>query len=264
MPLASPQTLDRWRRKAPQLILVAIAVVLVAYFVFEVLEDVVIGGAPWTSGPLIGAIVSFMRDATATMKSWGYGGVFLLMLLESSSLPIPSEVVLPFAGYLVSSGALNFWVAVAVATVAGLAGSMVDYYIGLKGVHVLAQHKILGIAFLTQRQLEIAARWFSRYGAVMVFLSRLVPGFRTLMSFPAGAVRMPLAKFVVFTTAGCLVWNAVLIYVGVVLGENWRRVAGVSHYLIVGVVAGFVVVFVWYLLWRRRRIRRSKSQGYVS
>jgi membrane protein DedA with SNARE-associated domain len=264
MPLASAQTRGWLRRKAPQLILVVILVALAAYFAFEILEDFFIEGAPLTSGPLIGAIVAFTHDVTASVKSLGYLGVFLLMLLESSSLPIPSEMVLPFAGYLVSTGHLNFWVTVVVSTVAGLAGSMVDYYIGLKGVHILAEHKILGRVFFNKNQLEIAARWFGRYGSIMVLLSRLVPGLRTLVSFPAGAVRMPIAKFLAFTAVGCFVWNGILIYVGVFLGENWRRVAGVSHYLVILVVAVLAVMFVGYLLWRRRRIKRSKTQSLAA
>ena len=88
------------------------------------------------------------------------------MLLESSSLPIPSEVVLPFAGYLVSMGQLNLWITVIVATIAGIAGSLVDYYIGLKGVQSLTQHRVLGRVLFSANQLEIAARWFNKHGAL--------------------------------------------------------------------------------------------------
>lgn len=107
-----------WLRKnAPQLIVAAIIIVVAVYLLFELLV---------TSGPLINAI----KDVTATVKSWGYTGIFLLMLLEASSLPIPSEAVLPFAGYLVSIGHLNLWATITVATIAGVAGSLIDYYIG--------------------------------------------------------------------------------------------------------------------------------------
>lgn len=93
----SHRSLEQLRRKAPQLIVVAIVIVIAVYVLFEVLEDIFIEGAPVTSGPLISIIISLTRDATATVSSWGYSGIFMLMLLESSSLPIPSEVVLPFA-----------------------------------------------------------------------------------------------------------------------------------------------------------------------
>lgn len=224
------------------------------YVLFEILEDVFIEGAPMTSGPLISAIISLTHNVKDTVQSWGYAGIFVLMLLESSSLPIPSEVVLPFAGYLASSGLLNFWIAVTIATVAGIVGSLVDYYIGLKGVQSLAKHKILGRVLLSQTQLEIAASWFSRHGASMVFLSRLLPGFRTIVSFPAGAVRMKLLKFIAFTAAGCIFWNVILIYVGWYLGNNWDEVAGISRYLILASVVG-ALVLVAYILIRRKRIK---------
>jgi membrane protein DedA with SNARE-associated domain len=253
MPLVLHRSLEQLRRKAPQLIVAAIAIVIAVYVLFEILEDIFIEGAPVTSGPLISAIISFTRNVTATVQAWGYPGIFMLMLLESSSLPIPSEVILPFAGYLVSIGRLNLWITVIVATIAGIAGSLVDYYIGLKGVQSLTQHRVLGRVLFSTSQLEIAARWFNRHGAFMVFLGRLIPGFRTVVSFPAGAVRMSLAKFVAFTTAGCLLWNIVLIYVGWYLGSNWTEVAGVLRYLILAAVAAVVLVIVVYLIKRKRR-----------
>jgi membrane protein DedA with SNARE-associated domain len=229
---------------------------------FEILEDVFIEGAPMTSGPLISAVISLTHNVKDTVQSWGYSGVFVLMLLESSSVPIPSEVILPFAGYLVSKGILNVWITIAVATLAGIAGSLVDYYIGLRGVQSLAKHKILGRVILSQKQLEIAASWFNKHGASMVFFSRLIPGFRTVVSFPAGAVRMKLPKFIVFTTAGCIVWNVVLIYVGWYLGKNWAEVAGISRYLILASVL-VVLVLVAFLLIRRKRIRSEASKHRI-
>jgi len=249
----SHRSLEQLRRKAPQLIVAAIAIVIAVYVLFEILEDIFIEGAPVTTGPLISAILSLTHGATATVRSWGYSGIFTLMLLESSSLPIPSEVVLPFAGYLVSMGQLNLWVTVVVATIAGIAGSLVDYYIGLKGVQSLTQHRVLGRVFFSTDQLEVAARWFNHHGAFMVFLGRLIPGFRTVVSFPAGAVRMSLAKFVAFTTAGCLLWNIILIYFGWYLGSNWTEVAGVLRYLILAAVVAVVLVVVVYLIKRKRR-----------
>jgi membrane protein DedA with SNARE-associated domain len=179
------------------------------------------------------------------------------MLLESSSLPIPSEVILPFAGYLVSKGQLDFFAALATATLAGVCGSLVDYYIGLKGTNALLEHKLLGRAFFSRSQLETVARGFNRYGGRIVLFSRLVPGFRTLVSFPAGAVKMKLPKFIALTTVGCLIWNTALIYVGVFLGSNWKIVAGYLHYVIIAAVVAVVAVGVWYYLRRRQRRKRA-------
>jgi membrane protein DedA with SNARE-associated domain len=255
--LGSHPSIEKLRRKAPQLIVVAIALILIAYVAFEILEDVLIEGAPITSDPWISAIISFTKDVTATVSSWGYPGIFGLMLLESSSLPVPSEVVLPFAGYLVSIGQLNFGLTVLVATVAAIAGSLIDYFIGLKGFQVLAEHKVLGRVIFSTAQLETAGRWFKKYGSFMIFIARLIPGLRTIISFPAGAARMPLPKFAAFTTAGCLLWNGVLIYVGYYLGSNWREVAAVSQYIIVGVIATFAVLIAVYLVVRRRKREKN-------
>ncbi len=106
MPLGLQSKSRENRKKAPQLIVAAIAIAIIVYFLFDILEDVFIEGAPITSGPLISGIISLTHNVTYTVQSWGYIGIFVLMLLESSSLPIPSEVILPFAGYLVSQGAL--------------------------------------------------------------------------------------------------------------------------------------------------------------
>jgi membrane protein DedA with SNARE-associated domain len=252
------------KKKAPQLIVIAIALALIVYVLFEVLEDVLLEGAPITSGPLIGGIVHFLGNVTTTVSSMGYGGIFGLMLLESSSLPIPSEVILPFAGYLISTGAhgLSFTLTVIVATAAAITGSLIDYYIGLKGIQALTKYRILGRAIFNETQIKVAAGWFTKYGALMVFLGRLVPGFRTIISFPAGAVKMPLAKFLVYTVAGCVIWNTLLIYVGYYLGSNWQEVADVSHYLIIGTVAALIASAIVYLILRRNR--RKKWQKAAS
>jgi membrane protein DedA with SNARE-associated domain len=222
------------------------------------LDDVVIKGAPVTSEPIISLILSISRGVTSTVQAWGYSGIFGLMLLESSSLPIPSEVILPFAGYLTVSGQLDFWIILAAATVAGILGSLVDYYIGLKGVQSLIKHKVWGKVLLSAAQLEVAEKWFNKHGSLMVFISRLIPGFRTTFSFPAGAVQMPLRKFIAFTTAGCLLWNVILVYLGWYLGENWTLVAGVSRYLILVAVAVVVIVIVVYLFVRQKKNARKK------
>jgi membrane protein DedA with SNARE-associated domain len=181
------------------------------------------------------------------------------MLLETSSLPIPSEVILPFAGYLSYMGQFNFWLVVAVATVAGIFGSLIDYYIGLKAVQALVRNKVLGKVILSTAQLELAERWFERYGILIIFVSRLIPGFRTTFSFPAGAAKMPLKKFLAFTTAGCLLWNIILVYLGWYLGKNWTAVAGISRYLIVVSVAAAPVIIVVYLIVRKRKMAEQKG-----
>jgi membrane protein DedA with SNARE-associated domain len=244
--LVSQTTRQTLKKKAPQIIAVAIAIVLVAYVVFELLADSFIRGEP----------ISF----THTVASWGYPGIFGLMILEASSLPIPSEIVLPFAGYLVSLGHMDFYLTLIVATAAAVAGSLIDYFIGLKGVEVLTKYRLLGRSVFSENQLKVAGNYFTRYGSIMVLVGRLIPVVRTLISFPAGAVKMPLAKFVAYTVAGCLLWNSILLSVGFYLGSKWGEVANVSHYLVIAVAAIAVGLFVAFLVWRRNKNRRAKAQ----
>jgi membrane protein DedA with SNARE-associated domain len=255
MPLTPRQSLQRLRRKAPQLLILAIITVLVLIVLLGTLEDTLIEGGPFTGTPLdllLRALVTLTQNATSTVSSWGYAGIFLLMLLEASSLPVPSEVILPFAGYLVSLGQFNVWITILISTLAGMMGSLVDYYIGMKGMNLLAQRRVLDRVFFSRARLETVEKWFDKYGSLVVFLGRMIPGFRTLVSFPAGAVKMPLRKFTAYTACGCLVWDAFLIYIGIYVGVNWREVAGVSHYLILGVVAAILVVIAVLLIKRKR------------
>jgi membrane protein DedA with SNARE-associated domain len=235
------------KKKAPIIITLAIAIVLCAYVALEIYADTVVRGQPF----------SF----TKTVSSWGYGGVFGLMILEASSLPIPSEIILPFAGYLVSLGHLDFLLTLIVATAAAIAGSLIDYYIGLKGVEMLTKYRLLGRSICSEHQLRVAANYFTRYGSIMVFVGRLIPVVRTLISFPAGAVKMPIAKFVAYTVAGCVIWNTILLYVGYYLGSKWREVADVSHYIVIAVAAVAVALFVAFLIWRRKCKRAQTQTG---
>ncbi len=263
-----PKSFPALRKKAPQIIAVGLIVGLAVYVGFELLEDVLIEGQSITSGPLISAIINFTKDVTGTISSWGYMGVFGLMVMESSSLPIPSEVVLPFAGAVISGAipstvVLDFWLTVLVATAAAIVGSLIDYYIGLKGIEALSKKRILGRVIFSIDQLAVAGRWFQKYGSLAVFVARFVPGLRTLISFPAGAAKMPLAKFVVFTTAGCLLWNAVLVYIGFYLGLNWHEVASFSEYILVGVIAASAVLLVGYFIVRNKR-RKARLANHKS
>jgi membrane protein DedA with SNARE-associated domain len=246
------------RRKAPQIITAAIILIIVVYVSFEFLEDIFVEDSSLTSGPFVSTIISFTSNIKNTVSLWGYPGIFGLMILESSSLPIPSEVVLPFSGYLVFKGQLNLWMTIIIATVAAIIGSLIDYYIGLKGIEALSKRKVLGRVLFSMDQLAFADKWFSKYGSLTIFLARLIPGIRTLISFPAGAAKMPLTKFLIYTTAGCILWNSLLIYVGYYLGVNWTEVASVSHYILVAVIVAFVLVISGYFIWRNKRRKSSK------
>ncbi|MCL5877113.1 MAG: DedA family protein [Candidatus Bathyarchaeota archaeon] len=251
--MVSTQRLGWLKKKAPLLIFVAIALGLCGYVLFILLTDTLVKGVPITSSPMISAIINFTHDVTRTISSLGYGGLFGLMVLEASSLPIPSEIILPFAGYLVYKGEFVFWLAVAVTTVAAVIGALIEYYIGLKGIQVLTKYRILGRYMVSERQIKVAADWFNKYGVAMVFLGRMVPVIRTLISFPAGAVRMPLIRFVIYTGAGSLIWNTLLIYGGYYLGSKYSQIADVSDYPILIIATALILAGAVFLVRQHSR-----------
>lgn len=191
------------------------------------------------------------------MSSLGYVSLFALMTLESASLPIPSEVVLPFAGYLVYLGVMNLWAALAVSTAAALAGALIDYYLALFFGSVVVE-KFLTLLKVDHGSLETAERWFKQRGSWTVFGARFLPLIRSVISLPAGLLRMPVWSFVLFTGFGCLLWNAFLIYAGYAAGALWQNVVGSSFALLVNVVLGGLVAvsaayLVYYGYMRNRR-----------
>ena len=172
------------------------------------------------------------------------------MLLEAAAFPIPSEIVLPFAGYLVSKGALSFWPTVVITTIAALIGSFFDYYVGLRLGSLLDPEKV---RFVNAEHLRRADDWFKKYGSIAVALLRLVPAARVLISFPAGAYRMNKVKFAGYTLAGCLPWNFILIYLGWLFGSSWDSVVGLFQYVNVLAYAGLILLSVWILFKVKRR-----------
>lgn len=159
------------------------------------------------------------------IESTSYLGIFILMGLESALIPIPSEITMPFSGFLASKGELSFWGIVIVGTVANLAGSLLAYYIGF----ILEETILLGLIrkygkfiLLSEHEYHKAEHWFRKYGDKIIFITRLLPGIRTVISLPAGMFEMDIKKFVIYTTLGCLIWSIFLTYVGYVLGENWN------------------------------------------
>jgi membrane protein DedA with SNARE-associated domain len=145
-------------------------------------------------------------------------------------------------------------VVVSLSTAAGTLGALVDYYLGLMISRNRALGSIRRVAFIDERFLRVVDRWFRLHSSSTVFISRMVPGARTLASFPAGATRMPIRKFVIFTASGCLIWSVLLTYVGVFLGRNWGTMVQFSGYLsiITAALAG-IALLGWFLIKRGRR-----------
>jgi membrane protein DedA with SNARE-associated domain len=175
---------------------------------------------------------------SGVIQSFGYAGLAFLMLAENLFPPIPSEVILPLTGFLVEQGDLTFFPALTFATAGSLAGALVLYALGRWGGRgVILRYG--GVLRLKEAELDRADRWFDRYGGLVVLFGRMVPGVRSLVSIPAGLSEMPLGRFVLLTVLGSGVWNTLLIGVGLLLGENWSRVASV-----VGSVSNVVLVLL--------------------
>jgi len=186
----------------------------------------------------------------------GYLGIFVAMTMESAALPIPSEIVMPFAGYVAFQGHLDFWAIVIAGTLGNLVGSILLYYIGLKGGRPVLM-KYGKYILVSEREIKIAEEWFRKFGSKVIFFSRMLPVVRTFVSLPAGAAKMGIKKFSFYTLIGSLPWNITLTYVGFVLGENWQQIEGAFRafdLVIMGVVA-VVLAYIVYALFKKKSKR---------
>lgn len=192
---------------------------------------------------------------TQFISSIGYFGVFFLMVLESAVMPVPSEVVMPFAGYLGFTKVFNLWYVVLAGTVGNLIGSLIAYYAGLylgRGF-ILRYGKYI---LLKKEHLLLTEKWFKKYGDKIIFFSRMMPVVRTIISLPAGIGRMNLTKFIIYTFVGSVPWNFALTYMGYWLGKRWELILSYSRILDIIVGVGIVFLIVWYS-WSHRKNRNK-------
>lgn len=166
---------------------------------------------------ILGAITSYIVSG---ISFFGYWGVGFFMALESACLPVPSEIIMPFAGYLVWAGRFSFWPVVAWGVMGNLAGSVLAYAAGYYGGRPFIE-KYGKYILLSRHDLDMADKWFAKHGDPSIFFSRLLPVIRTFISLPAGIARMPFKKFCFYTAAGSLPWSVLLAWAGLVLGRNW-------------------------------------------
>lgn len=197
---------------------------------------------------ILGALSAFI---VATIATLGYSGVILMMAIESACIPLPSEVIMPFAGYLVSTGRFNLQLVAIAGAVGCLLGSYVAYYVGASGGRwfLLRYGRWVLIA---PHEIEIADRFFDRWGAPAVFFSRMLPVVRTFIAFPAGVARMRLLPFTIYTLAGSYPWCLALAYLGMELGENWHTLGPYFHRFD-GIIAVLLVIGAGFVLYNRIR-----------
>jgi membrane protein DedA with SNARE-associated domain len=196
---------------------------------------------------------------TEIINSFGYGGIFLLIALENIFPPIPSEVILTFGGFVTTTSELTIWGAVIASTLGSVIGAMVLYGLGLQ-LDVERMEKIVDrwghVLRLSREDIRKADAWFDKYGYWSVFFCRFVPLIRSLISIPAGMSNMKFVPFLIFTTAGTLIWNTVLVNLGAQVGESWEDIVGymdIYSNIAYAVIALLVIVFLVYFFKKKRK-----------
>jgi membrane protein DedA with SNARE-associated domain len=189
---------------------------------------------------------------TSIITTMSYPGIFFLMILESALIPIPSEIIMPFSGFLASTGKLNYIGVVLAGSFGNLVGSILTYYLGINvGRKVILKYG--KYIFFKKKHLELTENLFNKYGDRVSFVGRLLPGIRTYVSLPAGIGKTKFTKFVIYTLAGSLIWNSMLTYVGMKLGSNWKNIDKYSIYLDIAAVLAIAVFLIWFIYTTRRK-----------
>ena len=184
---------------------------------------------------------SIIHIATTFIETAGYPGIGVLMVMESMILPVPSEAVMPFAGFLIFDGTLTWTGVIIVSTLGSIVGSLISYWIGAKGGRPLVE-RWGKYVLVSHHDLDITDRFFARRGSWAVFISRFIPVIRHIISIPAGVAKMPLKKFLAATIVGATMWNVFLTWVGFKLGENWETIGKYSKKIDIAVVAVLIVL----------------------
>jgi len=193
------------------------------------------------------------------VEALGYPGIFLLMVIEGILTPVPSEFIMPFAGFLAYEGRLNLVLVIAVGTAGAAIGNYVAYHIGARvGRPLISRYgRWIGLG---EEELDWAEAWFAKYGNVGILLGHAVPGIRSFISFPAGIGRMRIRNFVVLSTIGAAIWNSVLVVAGYLLVERWRTLAATTDNVDVYVAIAGVAIMVGYVYWRKARLKARAAK----
>jgi len=194
---------------------------------------------------ILQAVGSFIIEV---INKTGYLGIFLLMAVESANIPLPSEITMPFAGFLAQSGRFNFWLVGLIGAGGNLVGSILIYWLLFKGGRVFVD-KYGKYFFMRASEVVVAERWFLKYGPSVIFFGRLLPVVRTFISIPAGLFRMSFARFTLLTFSGSLPWSIFLAWIGFRLGSEWSRVHEYFSKFSYFIIIGLVILGGWWL-WR--------------
>jgi len=202
---------------------------------------------------IIGLLAGFI---ISTISGLGYGGIALLMAVESACIPLPSEIIMPFSGYLVFTGAMTLWAVSLAGALGCVLGSLVAYALGARGGRPLIESygKYL---LISHHDLDLADRWFQRHGDITIFVGRLLPVVRTFIAFPAGVARMSMGRFVIYTFAGSLIWCWALAWIGRKLGESWDTLGVYFHRFDAVIGIALLAGITWYVWRHLKNIQRA-------
>jgi membrane protein DedA with SNARE-associated domain len=202
---------------------------------------------------LIGLLAGFIIGVISHLR---YAGIALLMGIESACVPLPSEIIMPFSGYLVSTGELRLWLVTLAGAIGCVVGSWLAYAVGAWGGRPLVE-RYGKYVLISPRDLDLADRWFQRHGDITIFVGRLLPVVRTFIAFPAGVARMPLWRFTAYTFLGSLIWCWALAWIGLKLGEHWNTL-GVYFHRFDALVGALILLGIGLYVWRHvRHLRRG-------
>jgi membrane protein DedA with SNARE-associated domain len=213
---------------------------------------------------MIARLLEFLSAIiVAVISTLGYSGIVLLMAIESACIPLPSEIIMPFSGYLVSTGQMNLWLVALAGAVGCVLGSLVAYWVGMKGGRPLIE-KYGRYLLVSRHDLDLADRWFEKRGEIIVFVSRMLPAIRTFIAFPAGVARMNLKRFVIYTFLGSFPWCLGLAYIGQKLGEKWNKDDTLKTWFhrfdfLIGIAA--VILIAWWIWRHLGHLRKEDAQA---
>lgn len=216
-------------------------------------------------------MLSLVGDITSTITgiigNLGYLGIFILMTIESAGIPVPSEVIMTYGGFMAAPGGITHVIAVAVIGSLGTGlGSAIGYFVGAWGGKPFVDKygKFMGV---NSQKMLWAERWFCKYGESACIYTRLLPVVRTIVNVPAGLLNMDFKKFMVYSMVGAFPWCLVLAFIGFILGENWESIMGASHlltYTVVGIVAVIILAAaVLYVLVKKGVISKETVDKYI-
>ncbi len=206
------------------------------------------------SGLIEAILTELSRFIVSMISKFGYTGILVTMAVESACIPLPSEIIMPFSGYLVTTGQFTMWGVTLAGAVGNVLGSLAAYYAGVWGGRPFVE-RYGRYVLISHRDLDMADRWFAKYGEAAVFISRMLPVVRTFISLPAGIARMNVPRFTLFSFVGALPWCYLLAYVGFKMGERWDQLREYFHQfdVVIGVLLAAALVYFLWSHWPRRR-----------